>query len=59
MSKNAEVEAALEAFNKVRAEVGGIKTEAQQRYAMNEALDAADRVRRESLSNGQRAEGEQ
>lgn len=45
MSKYDEVEAALAAFNKVRAEVGGIKTEDQQRYAMNEALDAADRVR--------------
>ena len=41
-----EVEAWLAAFNKVRAEVGGIKTDEQQRYAMNEALDAADKVRK-------------
>lgn len=47
MSKDAEVRAALDAFNRVRAEVGGITTEDQQRYAMNEALDAADRVRRD------------
>jgi hypothetical protein len=46
MSRDAEVKAALDTFNKVRAEVGGIKTDDQQRYAMNEALDAAERVRR-------------
>ena len=46
MSNESEVQAALDAFNKVRAEVGGIKTDAQQRYAMNEALDAAERVRK-------------
>jgi hypothetical protein len=44
-SKEDEVKAALEAFNKVRIEIGGIKTETQQRVAMNEALDAAERVR--------------
>ena len=48
MSRDSEVRAALEAFNRVRAEVGGIKTEEQQRYAMNEALDAAEKVRKET-----------
>lgn len=45
MSSNKEVEVALEAFNKVRAQVGGIKTDDQQRYAMNEAICALDRHR--------------
>lgn len=54
MSKDAEVVAALAAFNKVRAEVGGIKTVEQQRYAMNEALDAAEKIRRAAPSNGDR-----
>lgn len=47
MSKNDEVRVALDAFNRVRNEVGGVKTDEQQRYAMNEALDAVDRLRSE------------
>ena len=45
MATPSEVTAALDAFNDIRAKVGGIKTMEQQREAMSAALDAAERER--------------
>jgi hypothetical protein len=45
MSKNDEVEAALTAFRQFYS--CGLENEPKFRYAMNQALDAADRVRNE------------
>lgn len=45
MATEQEVSVALDAFNEIRAKVGGIKTYEQQREAMTAALDAAERER--------------
>jgi hypothetical protein len=41
----AEITAAIDAFNDIRAKVGGIKTVEHQRQAMAAALDAVDQLR--------------
>jgi hypothetical protein len=40
----AEITAAIDAFNDIRAKVGGIKTVEHQRQAMAAALDAVDQL---------------